>query len=227
MKVLGISSSPRKSQTEEALRMSLETFQSFADTTTTFYTLRAKPLHFCIHCNRCIRENLLYCPTYEDAMDALYPLVQEADVLVLASPVYNMAPNAQMMAMINRLRPLGKLLTKGLWASKVGISIAVGGVRNGGQESTLDILNNALLSLGVSVVSGGILAYNGGPIWSNHPDGTDELGLESVGFLSRRAYWSAKMMEQALHDHPDMLGSQLAGFADEHQMEERMIRFRK
>ncbi len=71
-------------------------------------------------------------------MRGYYEVIFHSDGFILGSPVYQMSVTAQMQAFINRLRPLGHNITKGHWATKVGGAIAVGGMRNGGQETTLE-----------------------------------------------------------------------------------------
>lgn len=223
MKVLGVCGSPRKSLTESSLAYALDIFSAYDDCEPTMYTLRQKKINFCIHCNRCIKDNLRYCPVYDDGMTKLYPLMEEADIILLASPVYNMAPSGQTMTMLNRLRPLGKMMSEGGWAKKVGISLAVGGTRHGGQETALGVLNNAILSFGMNCVSAGVLAYNGASLW-NQGESSDETGKECISHLARRAYWSAKQLRGEVDGVPGYL---LAGFSSQEQRDDRMNRFRR
>ena len=41
--------------------------------------LRARKLNFCIHCNKCLREDAVRCTVYEDDMTPLYEKVYQAD----------------------------------------------------------------------------------------------------------------------------------------------------
>ena len=60
--------------------------------------LRARKLNFCIHCNKCLREDAVRCTVYEDDMTPLYEKVYQADGMIIASPVYEMNITAQLAA---------------------------------------------------------------------------------------------------------------------------------
>jgi multimeric flavodoxin WrbA len=198
----------------EALRIAGE----IEDTEIHKAALNEVDIHPCIHCNRCLGAGIFVCPVYQDGMTGLYPLLRQADVILLASPVYNMAPSAQMVAFINRLRPLGKLGSAGGWAAKVGCSIAVGGTRNGGEETTLDILNRFFLSTGMCLSGGGVFAYNGASIWSGHGQGegqSDEAGAKTLAIAVRRAVLTARLIKRGLAGETLYTGVRLAGFSDE------------
>jgi multimeric flavodoxin WrbA len=73
--------------------------------------------------------------------------------------------------------------------NKVGGVIAVGGVRNGGQELTIQAVQAALLVWDMVVVSDGQpTSHFGGTVWSSHPDGVkgDTFGLQTVRNLGKR-----------------------------------------
>jgi len=72
---------------------------------------------------------------------------------------------------------------------KVGGVIAVGGVRNGGQELTIQAVHAAMLIWDMVVVSDGRpTSHFGGTVWSSHPEGVagDTFGLQSVHNLGKR-----------------------------------------
>jgi len=191
VKILGISGSPRKSGTEFALKEALKAAEEVPGVTTTFVTLRGKKINFCVHCERCIREEKLYCPTHEnDDMKELYPLFAKADAYILASPVYQMNMSGQLLTFVNRLRPLWPLVRDGLLKTRVGGAIVVGGTRNGGCEPALMAINNFYNCFGIIAVTGGHNAYCGGFAWSQDrkEEGVreDEVGLETVRVMGRR-----------------------------------------
>ncbi len=191
VKILGISGSPRKSGTEFALTEALKADEEVAGVSTTFVTLRGKRIEFCLHCDRCIREEKLYCPAHEDdAMKELYLLFAEADAYILASPVYQMNMSGQMLTFLNRLRPLWPLIKDGLLKTRVGGAIVVGGTRHGGCEPALLAINNFYNCFGIIAVTGGHEAYCGGTVWSQDrlAEGVqeDEVGLKTVRVMGRR-----------------------------------------
>jgi multimeric flavodoxin WrbA len=84
-----------------------------------------------------------------------------------------------------------------LLRDKVGGVIAVGGVRNGGQELTIQMVQAAMLVQDMIVVSEGKpTSHYGATLWSGHPDGIekDTFGLETARNLGKRvAEVAAKM----------------------------------
>lgn len=99
MKVLIISSSPRKNGNSEVL---CEQFAKGAAETghkVETVTLRDKRIAPCRACYACIETHT--CAIRDDMADIFSKLV-EADVIVLSSPVYFYSVSAQMKAMIDR-----------------------------------------------------------------------------------------------------------------------------
>jgi multimeric flavodoxin WrbA len=226
--ILGIHGSPRKRNTDYVLSEALRIAGEIEGVEIRGVALAELDIHPCIHCNQCLGVKTLFCPAYQDGMVGLYPLLQQADVILLASPVYNMAPSAQMMAFINRLRPLGKLGSAGGWAAKVGCSIAVGGTRNGGEETTLDILNRFFLSIGMCLSGGGVFSYNGASIWSGHGQGegrSDETGVRTLAVAVRRAVLTARLIKRGLAGETLYTGVRLAGFSDEEERQKYLDAF--
>lgn len=230
VKILGISGSPRKGATQYCVREALLAATDISGINTEFIDLRGKEIHPCIHCNRCIKERLDYCPTFSDDMRDYYEIILRSDGFILGSPVYQMNVTAQIQAFINRLRPLGRHITKGHWATKVGGAIAVGGTRNGGQETTLESLNNFFLCTGMIVVSGGIFAYNGAAVWSNDKKEQgakeDGEGMDSVRILGRRVALIAKILKIGLANLAEpMEGAILAGLSNQNELKEKIKKF--
>lgn len=229
--ILGISGSPRQGATQYCVRAALATAGEVAEVSTEFIDLRGAQIHYCIHCNRCIRERTDFCPAFSDDMTGLYARVLAADGLILGSPVYHMNTSSLMQLFLNRLRPLGRYITKGHWGTKVGGGIAVGGMRNGGQETTLAALNNFLFANGMVVVSGGIFAYNGGAVWSNDrmEEGArdDDTGMATVRVIGRRVAVTAKIIKTGLANMGTGIEPALiAGLSSQAELEERVARFR-
>ena len=228
--ILGISASPRKGGTEAAVQIALEAAAAFPGVGTEFVSLRGKDIRHCIHCNRCMREDTFCCPQFEDDMGEIYPRILEADAYIFGSPVYQMNPSAQLFSLFNRLRPLGKLTSKGGWGAKVAGSVVVGGTRNGGQDTALESLNNLLFATGMIVVSGGVYAYNGGSAWvCTEPRNVmedDQIGAMTVKVLGRRVAVVASMVREGRRQC-DFEGFNIAGFLSEQEARDRVAQFRK
>ena len=66
----------------------------------------------CLGCGVCERKG--YCPQNDD-MQAAYPLLRKADLVVLATPIYFYGPTAQMKAFIDR--------SQALWSRKYALDL--------------------------------------------------------------------------------------------------------
>jgi multimeric flavodoxin WrbA len=65
--------------------------------------LYAYSISGCIGCERCRKDKT--CTQFLDGMHLLYPLIEEADALILGSPTYNYNMTSQMKSFIDRLYP--------------------------------------------------------------------------------------------------------------------------
>ena len=162
VKIIGICGSPRRKSSYAALREALDGALETGDVEVELIELRARKLNFCIHCNKCLREDAVRCTVYEDDMTPLYEKVYQADGMIIASPVYEMNITAQLAAFFNRFRPTWNIIKKDptFFNRKVGAAIAVGGTRNGGQEGARGSGN---LRRCQSLESGGRVRGNGRP----------------------------------------------------------------
>ncbi|MCR4397729.1 MAG: flavodoxin family protein [Firmicutes bacterium] len=146
VKILGISGSPRKGNTEMMVVESLKAAAEIPDVETDLVDLRGK-LSPCIDCDRCpVDPPSQYC-AIRDKMDTIYPKLIEADGIILGAPVYFGSVNAQVKAMMDRCRPLGRC--GHLLKYKVGGAITVGACRNGGQEKALGTIVDYYILTGI------------------------------------------------------------------------------
>ncbi len=179
MLVLGICGSPRQGFTEKVLIRALGWLEE-KGFSTHFFTVRGKELGYCRHCDFCLRHGRC---ALEDDMQGLYPYLQEAKGLILATPVYNGGCSAQLKTVMDRTRALLVSHPDAL-RGKVGMGIAVGGDRIGGQELALLQIHTFYLLNGVIPISGGALGANlGATFWSRDlPGGVEgeEEGLKSL-----------------------------------------------
>jgi multimeric flavodoxin WrbA len=180
MTILGICGSPRKQATEYALKEALKMMED-KGFETEFFTVRGKDISPCRHCDYCLRkkECLL-----KDDMYQLYPLLQEADGIIMATPVYNGGLSAQLKAVMDRCRALAAVDFDFL-KYKVGMAMAVGGDRIGGQELAIQQIMTYYILNGAIPVSGGAFGANlGANFWSQ--DTLDGLKEDEQGFRSLR-----------------------------------------
>ena len=103
-----------------------------------------KNIRGCIACNFCKDNGRC---VFDDAVNQLAPKFEEADGLVIASPVYYASANATLIACLDRLffsTPFDKSM-------KVGASVAV--ARRGGCSATFDELNKYFTISGMPIAS--------------------------------------------------------------------------
>ncbi len=178
--ILGLCGSPRAKTTEYVLRKALEMLeeQGFE---TEFYTVRGKDLGFCIHCDHCLKGKGCI---LQDDMQGLYPLMEEAEGFVIATPVYNGGVSAQTKAVMDRTRAL-LAADPEVFRGKAGVAIAIGGDRSGGQELAIQQIITFYILNGVLTLSGGFFGANiGAAFWSQ--DTMEGIVADEEGFRGLR-----------------------------------------
>lgn len=160
---------------------------------TEFFTVRGKNIGFCQHCNYCLKNK--ECKIKDD-MYALYPLLKKAEGIVFATPVYNGGVSAQTKAVMDRCRAL-LAENRNVFRRKVGMAIAVGGDRAGGQELAIQQVLTFYVLNGVIPVSGGSFGANlGATFWSK--DTLKGVKEDEEGFRSLRK--TVKMFANSLKE---------------------------
>jgi len=160
--ILGISGSPRKQATEHVLTEALSTMEEKGYETEMF-SVRGKDIGPCRNCDYCLRkkECLL-----KDDMYQLYPLFKDVKGIIMATPIYNGGVSAQIKAVMDRTRAAAAVDIDFL-KHKVGLAIAVGGDRVGGQELAIQQIMTFYILNGTIPVSGGPFGSNlGANFWS-------------------------------------------------------------
>lgn len=132
MKVLIINGSPRKDgNTAIAIREMEQVFQQEGVEVETVQ-IGNQDVRGCIACGSCAKNGKC---VFDDVVNELAPKFEEADGLVVASPVYYASANATLIACLDRLfysTPFDKTM-------KVGASVVC--ARRGGCSATFDELN--------------------------------------------------------------------------------------
>ncbi len=109
-------------------------------------------------------------------------LLTEAKGIIFASPVYNGGVSAQIKAVMDRTRAL-VAADKNFFKGKIGMGIAVGGDRNGGQEFALMQIHTFYIINGMIPVGGGFFGANlGATFWSK--DTLEGVKSDEEGFRS-------------------------------------------
>ena len=178
MKVFGICASPRNGTTEYVLREALKILESH-DFETEIFTCHAKDLKPCLHCDWCLENKKCI---IQDDMGEVYENLQDADGIILATPVQSGSVSANLSIIMDRTRAL-EAIDYNLLRGKIGMSIAVGGDRTGGQDFAH--LSNVTYFMihGIIPVSGGPFGSNlGASFWSQ--DSIDEIKKDTYGMES-------------------------------------------
>jgi len=212
--ILGICCSPRQGQsTYKAMQVCLEAAkQTNPQVEVQLIELAGKKIGPCTACGIC--KQGLICG-WEDDFGELIPMLSDPQLagIIIGTPVYFGGMTAQCKAFLDRcvvFRRNGWLLR-----DKVGGVLAVGGVRNGGQELTLQSVRAAMLCHDMICVSDGKdSAHFGAALFSGGPGGTDadEDGLKTARNLGRRVAelalrlhgpkWSAQSHDPLASDVP-------------------------
>jgi len=178
--ILGICGSPRKQATEYVLQEALSMMEE-KGFETEFFTVRGKNIGPCRHCDYCMRKKECI---LKDDMYEVYPLIQEAEGLIMATPIYNGGLSANLKAVMDRCRALGAVDFNFL-QYKVGMGIAIGGDRAGGQELAMQQILTYYILNGAIPVSGGAFGANlGANFWSQ--DTLEGVKSDEEGFRSLR-----------------------------------------
>jgi multimeric flavodoxin WrbA len=169
VRILGICGSPvRNGNVEALLEKALHSQDNQPGVSYEIITLAGLEVGDCIHCNFCLRKQKgnRRC-SVEDDMAAIYPRVEEADVLLLATPVYFGRLSGHLAAFIDRMRVyVHGNLTAGRLRNKVGGSIAVAWFRFAGLEMALLTMNQFFYAVNM-VIAAPDLGLQGGSAFSS------------------------------------------------------------
>ena len=188
MKIIGVACSLRKGKTTKAaLEVCLAAAREVGDgIETELLELAGLSVNGCIACGQC-RDGLVC--THDDGFMSLVPALSSPDLvgLIVGTPVYFGSMTSQGKAFLDRCVMFRR--NGFLFRNKVGGALAVGGVRNGGQELTIQAIHAAMLCHDMVVVSDGRpTAHFGAALWSGGGQGVadDNIGLETARNLGRR-----------------------------------------
>jgi multimeric flavodoxin WrbA len=200
VRVLGISGSPRSMATDfmvkEALRIAKEEYHAETD----YFSAQGKKLEFCVHCDFCIRRKE-GCIHQDDISAELYGKMSWADAWIIGTPVYQGTVSAQTKTIMDRCRAVVARDRKA-FLNKVGMGIAGGGDRIGGQEPSIQtILNFYVINEMIPVGGGSFGANLGGTFWSKDRGAEgiseDSEGMRSLRRTLKRLIETARMIKKA------------------------------
>ena len=178
MRVFGICASPRNNTTEYVLSQAIQKLVEDGFDTEIF-TCMGKDIKPCMHCDYCLEHKECI---INDDMREVYEGLLNADGIILATPIQSGGISSNMAAIMDRTRAL-EAVDYNILRGKIGMSIAVGGDRTGGQDFAH--LKNVTYFMihGIIPVSGGPFGSNlGASFWSN--DSLEDIKNDSYGMES-------------------------------------------
>lgn len=193
MIVVGICGSPRKQATEFVLEETLRMLEE-KGFETRLWVARGKEIDYCTHCDHCLTNKSC---VIQDDIQELYVLLTQAKGIVIATPVYNGGVSAQTKTIMDRCRA-AVAADKNFFKGKIGMGIAVGGDRAGGQELALMQIHTFYILNGMIPVSGGFFGANlGATFWTK--DTLEGVKQDEEGFRSLKK--TVKRFVEYLKEH--------------------------
>lgn len=184
MKVLMLNGSPKaKGNTATALK-EMETIFAEEGIETVTVQVGNQAVRGCIACGGCDKTGKC---VFDDVVNELAPIFEEADGLVVGSPVYYASANATLVAVLDRLFSS----TSFSKTMKVGACVTV--ARRGGCSSTFDELNKYFTISGMPVASS--------QYWNSIHGGApgevleDAEGLQTMRTLARNMAFLMKSIQ--------------------------------
>lgn len=194
MKVVLINGSPhRKGNTFIALSEVAGALEK-EGVQTEIIQLGIKAVQGCIACNKC--AELGHCVFQDTLYNQVREALQEADGIVVGSPVYYAGPNGALCALLDRVfYSCSELL-----AYKAGASVAV--CRRGGASATFDRLNKYFTILNMPVVS----SQYWNSIHGMRPgEATEDAeGIQTMRMLGRNMAWLLKGVKREERPEPEL-----------------------
>ena len=175
--IVGICGSPREQATDYVLKEALKMLgeKGFE---TRFWSVQ-RQTNWVLYPLRLLPKKHKECG-FKDDMQELYALIKDAKGIVFATPVYNGGVSAQTKAIMDRCRA-AVASDKNFFRGKIGMGIALGGDRIGGQEPALQQIITFCVLNGMIPVSGGFFGANlGATFWTK--DTLEGVKLDEEGF---------------------------------------------
>ncbi|TYO97299.1 flavodoxin family protein [Desulfallas thermosapovorans] len=148
MNIIGINGSHRKGKNTAALLNAVLGEAAALGATTELLELSDYNIKLCLSCNKCLGR--AQCSITDDDMAIIGEKMLAADGIVLGSPVYWSNVTTLMKNLMDRSRYMH--MTQNMLAGKVGAAVTNAGLRNGGQEAALRIMEYFLTAQGLLVV---------------------------------------------------------------------------
>ena len=191
MKILGIAGSARAGNTKILVETALAEAKKIEGIETEFISLHDKEINPCDGCETCHEKKTL-CIKSDDVVEILKSMIS-ADAIIVGSPVYIHSVSSHIKMLMDRTNCLFDMETgKSKLMNKIGASISVGQLRQGGQAFVVQAINNFYFAHGMIVVAGvADESYPGVCAWTNYETGedavlSDETAIDATKDIGRR-----------------------------------------
>ena len=144
MKVLLINGSPHVNGCTATALKEMEAVFSAEGVETEWIQAGNVPIRGCLGCRACVK--LGKC-VFEDLVNETAPKFQNADGIVVGSPVYFASPNGNLLSFLDRL------FYSTSFSKHMKVGAAVASCRRGGNTATFDVLNKYFTITGMPVAS--------------------------------------------------------------------------
>jgi len=190
MKVLGISGSPRvNGNTEIAVQRTLSQLQE-KGCETEFLSLAEKPVKPCTGCAGCREAGK--CVIDDPNFEGIIEKFQEADGIIVGSPVYFGSATPEIMALLDRVGFVNRCMEKPFLRRKVGAAVAI--ARRAGQNFTFAQLNYFFLI--AEMIVPGSTYWNVGFGLGKGEIEDDAEGCATLDTLADNMTWLMKKIEE-------------------------------
>ncbi len=186
MKVLLINGSPHTNGTTYASLLELSKALNEENIETEIVTVGNKKISGCMACRGCTKTGK--CVQNDDIVNEITEKINQADGLVVGSPVYYASINGTLKCLLDRV-----FYSKKSFAFKPACAVAC--ARRAGTTATLDIINKYFLISNMPIVSS---CYWNMVHGSNAEDTLkDEEGLQTMRTLGKNMAWLIKSIKIA------------------------------
>ena len=184
MKVVGFNSSPRRDGNTSILLGAVFAELAQAGITTQLINIGIRPVQGCIACGKCAQNRDGHCAMHTDQVNDWLAIMDQADGIILGSPVYIADVNGQMKNFIDRTAMTARA-NGDMFARKVGAGVVA--VRRAGALPAFHSLNAWFAICQMVVVGAGY--WNMG--FGLHPGevNRDPEGLQTMRNLGRNMAW--------------------------------------
>ena len=188
MFVLGLQGSPRiKGNTSILLSSFLAEAERLGAHTQNLDVARMN-ISPCQECGTCEKKG--FCPI-DDDMQQVYPLLRQADIIVMATPIFFYGPTAQMKALIDRAGMVARANSDMLFR-KVGAAVVA--VRRCGAIHVFNSMNHFFF-IGQMIVPGSSY-WNLGIGRQKGEVEKDDEGIKTMQDLGRNMAWLLKKLNR-------------------------------